>query len=176
MRDKSAEKTIQIDVLLEFRDFLRANYWYLFKKLRLLFAMLFIGGIVYPVLYFAGAIGETTERQNYWGFLVIPTLLLLLLVSTYLGAKKQMKSNKGLQESTRYSFSEDGIDAVAASSSGHTSWSNIREAYETKNNFLLFISNNQMYTIPKRFFESGEQVNTFKLLLISELQLKAKLK
>lgn len=66
MRDMSAAKTIQIDVLLEFRDFLRANYWYLFKKLRLLFAMLFIGGIVYPVLYFAGAIGETTERHNYW--------------------------------------------------------------------------------------------------------------
>jgi len=170
------ERTIQIDVLLELRDFLRANYWYLFKKLRLLFVMLFIGGIVYPFVYFVGATRETAESQNYWGFLVIPALLLLLLLSTYLGAKKHMKSNKGLQESTRYSFSEAGIDAVAASSSGHTSWSNIREAYETKNNFLLFISNNQMYTIPKRFFESGEQVNSFKLRLISELQSRAKLK
>ena len=170
------QEPIQIDVLLEFRDFLRANYWYLFKKFRLLFVMLFIGGVFYPILYFSGAAGEISNAQSYWGFLVIPGLFFFLLLSTYLGARRHMKSNRGIQEETRYSFSENGINAVAESSSGHTSWSNIRDAYETKNSFLLFISNNQMYTVPKRFFHSREQVDSFRQLLLSELQSRAKLK
>jgi CubicO group peptidase (beta-lactamase class C family) len=48
--DMSQQETKQVDVLLEFRDFLRAIYWYLFKKLRLLFITLFVGGVVYPIL------------------------------------------------------------------------------------------------------------------------------
>jgi hypothetical protein len=176
LRESIEPGTIRVDVLLHPRDFLRANYWYLFKKFRFPFVLFFLGGVVYPILYFAGTFEEPTGTENYWGFLVIPGIVFFLLIATYLGSKRHFKSNKALQEQIHYSFSGNGINASAESSSGHTSWSNIREAFETRNNFLLFISNNQMYTIPKRFFKDEEHLGSFKQLLRSQLQSRAKLK
>ena len=160
---------------LEFRDFLRANYWFLFKKFKLLLVLLIIGCVVYPAFYILGA-GTKNPDDNSWGLLIPFGLLAFLLGSTYFGAKRQMASNKSLSEPHHYTFSENGIDSVAPSSSAHTSWSNIYEAYETKHNFLLFLSRNALYTIPKRCFRDSEQINAFKDLLKSELSSKAKLK
>jgi len=170
------QEPIQIEVLLDANDLLRANYWFFFKKVRRLFIIIFVVGIAYPIWCFSSGMSASSENQNNWGFLYLPAICFVLLLSIYFGVKRNMKSNRALQEKIRYSFTENGIDAVAQSSSGHNSWSNIREAYETKNNFLLFISNNQMYTIPKRAFESVDQMNSFKQLLIAKLQSHAKLK
>ena len=71
---------------------------------------------------------------------------------------------------------EKTFEATAASSSGYTAWKNIYEAHETRNNFLIFISKKMMYTIPKRYFESAEQVASFKKLLRSQLDKRAKWK
>ncbi len=162
-------------MLLELRDFLRATYWFLFKKFKLLFILLIIGCVVYPAFCLLGA-GTKNPNDNFWGLLIPFGMLVLLLGSTYFGARRQMASNKSLSEPHHYTFSENGIDAVAPSSSGHTSWSNFYEVYETKHNFLLFISRNMMYTIPKRCFRDSEQINSFKDLLKSKLSSKAKLK
>jgi hypothetical protein len=171
----SARKPIELDVHLELRDFLRANYWFLFKRFKLLFILLVLGGIVYPVFY---ALSDKPKDPtgSYWGLLIPFGILALLFGNTYFGAKRQMTSNKGLSEPIHYTFSEDGIAAVADSSSGQGSWSNIHEAYETKHNFLLFISKNMMYTIPKRCFLNEEQISSFKELLKLILSSKAKLK
>jgi hypothetical protein len=171
----SREKSIEIDVPLELRDLLRANYWHFFKRFKLFLILLVIGCVGYPALHILGG-GVKNPNDNYWGFLIPFGMLVFLLGSTYLGVKRQMASNKSLSEPHRFTFSENGIDAVAQSSSGHTSWANIYEAYETKYNFLLFLSRNMMYTVPKRCFRDGEQLNSFKELLKTKLSSKAKLK
>jgi len=103
-------------------------------------------------------------------------LLAFLIGGTYFGAKRQMASNTSLNERIHYIFDETGIATIAASSSGRTAWTNIYKAHETKTNFLLFISKNMMYTIPKRCFTDVDQINAFKLLLKSQLTSRAKLK
>ena len=40
VKNRVVERTIEIDVLLELRDYLRANYWFLFRKFKLLIVLL----------------------------------------------------------------------------------------------------------------------------------------
>jgi len=166
--------TIELDILLEFRDYLRANYWFLFRKFRLLFLIIVIGCVGYPLLILTGR-SSISPNDNYWGFLIPVGLLALLIVGTYFGAKRQMASNKALNERIHYTFSDNGIDTRALSSSGHTAWENLYVVHETKTNFLLFISKNMMYTIPKRCFNDANDINSFRHLLRSRLSSKAKL-
>jgi hypothetical protein len=171
----NSETTVEIDVLLEFSDYLRANYWFMFHRFKFLFLILFIGAVVYPLLL-VSRMASQSPSDNYWGYLIPWGMLALLLGGTYFSAKKHMASNRGLSERIHYVFSEHGIDATAPSSSGHTVWKNIYEAHETKRNFLIFLSKNMMYTIPKRCFDSVEQIASFKRLLRSQLNSKAKWK
>ena len=167
--------TIELDVQLELRDFLRTTYWFSFRRTKSIFILLLIALVVYPLLVYAGRI-PTNPTDSNWGFLVPPVVLLFLLINPYLGARRQMKSNKCLNQRLHYIFNEAGIQTTAPSSSGQTSWANIYKAYETRSNFLLFISKNMMYTIPKRCFVDSSQMEQFRQLLKSQLKSKAKLK
>ena len=172
------ERTIEIDVLLELRDYLRANYWFLFRKFKLLIFLLLFVGAIYPVSYLSGFLGKSPEQDNqsYWGFLIPWVILLFLVFGTYLGSRKSLASNRSLQEPIHYTFSVAGIQADAQSSSGRLSWQNVREAFETKNNFLLFLADRLMYVIPKRCFQDSAQRSAFKTLLIDQLGDNARLK
>lgn len=116
------------------------------------------------------------ETDNSWGLLIPWALLALMFAGTYFSTKKHMASNKALSERVHYTFSASGFKTTAASFSGQTAWSNIYEAHETKTSFLIFLSKNMMYIIPKRSFASAEQVAAFKSLLRSQLDAKAKWK
>jgi hypothetical protein len=71
---------VELDVLLEFRDFLRANYWFFVRRFKIVFVLFVIVLVVYPLLVFAGCI-STGPNDNYWGFLIPPIVLGLLLSS-----------------------------------------------------------------------------------------------
>lgn len=171
----NSESIVEIDVLLEFRDYLRANYWFMFHRFKLLLLILLMGAVVYPLLL-VSRMASPSPTDNYWGYLIPWGMVALLFGGTYVSAKKHMASNKGLSERIHYVFSENGISAAASSSSGHTAWQNVYEAYETKTNFLIFLAKNMMYVIPKRCFDSFDQVASFKRLLRSQLNSKAKWK
>jgi len=131
--------------------------------------------VVYPLLLVSG-VWSLREGDNYWGFLIPLGVLAVLFGGTYFSTKKHMASNRALSERAHYVFSESGIEVTAPSSSGRTTWQNVYEAHETKTNFLIFISKNMMYTIPKRCFDSAEHIASFKRLLRSQLDAKVKWK
>lgn len=164
------ETNLNINVLLQFKDYLRANFWFLFKSLKWLMLIAIL--ILFIALY---SWSQNPDKIPWLGF-VLPAILLFAYLATYLGAKRSVASNKSLQENIHYTFLETGIDAVAVSSSGHTDWVNIYQAVETKHNFLIFISRNQMFTIPKRCFDDQQQIKTFRNLLQHQLPEKTKLK
>ena len=167
--------TVEIYVLLELRDYLKANYWFMFRKFKLFLLIYIFGAVVYPLFLLLKGDAES-QTTNYWGFLIPWGVLVLMFGGTYFNTKKQMASNRALNERVHYVFFENGIDATAPSSSGHTAWQNVYEAYETKSNFLIFLSKSMMYVIPKRCFDSAGQVASFKSLLRSQLAAKAKWK
>lgn len=168
-------ETITLDVQLEFRDYLRMSYWVIFHKHKLLLLIIFIGAIVYPLIL-VQHISQDTPVDYRAGYFIPWALLALLFGGTYFSARKQFASNKSLHEKIRYVFSESGIDVTAAASSGHTAWTHIYEARETGSNFLLYLSKNIMYIVPKRCFRDAEQIASFKQLVRSQLAAQAKLK
>lgn len=172
------DQTIEIDVHLELRDYLRANYWFLFRKFKLFVFLLFFVGAIYPIIYLSGLLAESseTDKQSFWGFLIPWAILLFLVAGTYLGSKKSLSSNRSLHETIHYTFSLAGIQSDAQSSSGRQSWQNVREAFEPKSNFLVFLADRLMYVIPKRCFQDSAQMAAFKTLLSDQLGKNAKLK
>lgn len=171
----ATQTTVEIDVLLEFRDYLRANYWVIFHRFKLLLGIFFFAGVVYPLLLLSG-ITSRLENDTYWGYLLPLAVLVLIFGGAYYSAKKHMASNRALSERVHYVFSESGIEGTSPSTSGQTAWQNIYAAHETKTNFLIFLSKNLMYVIPKRCFDDADQVASFKRLLRSQLDAKAKWK
>lgn len=176
--DTAHPTAIEVDVLLELRDYLRANYWFLFRRFRFFILMLSVVGIAYPILYLTGSLGQPAEssHQSNWGFLIPVGVLVIVIASVYFGSKKSLASNRSLQENIHYTFSESGINANAESSSGRQGWENFREAIETKNNFMLFLADRLIYVIPKRCFRNADQTKEFRALLLDRLGSKAKLK
>ena len=166
------EETIELNGRLELGDYFYASFWYSFNKL---FVKLLVGLAILMLLLFVYTLAQNPSSVPF-GLLVLPFLVLVMILSIYLNARKGMSSNKSLQENIHYIFSNNGIGSVAQSSSGHTSWSNVLKAYETKQSFLLFISHNQFYPIPKRFFRDSEQIAKFKEMLRFHLSSKAKLR
>jgi len=166
------QTTVEIDVLLELRDYLKANYWFIFRRFRLVL-LVFGFGAVYPLVLLI--LGELdTQNSGFWAYFLPPAMLAILFAATYFNTKKHMASNKSLSERVHYVFSESGIETTAPSFSGQIAWQNVYKAYETRSNFLIFISKNMMYIIPKRCFVSVEQIASFKTLVLSQLDQKAK--
>jgi len=166
-------RCVELDVKLELNDVLQATYWHLFNKRR--FGWL-IGFSVFLLLVTIGVAFLVPDAGFGLLFpLVLPLATLLIVVAPYFGAKRTMKSNKMAQQVIRYRFSPEGIDAIAPSSAGHVNWDLLLEAIETKHSFLLFISPQLMYTIPKRCFPGGElQMDEFRQLVREQLSEKAK--
>lgn len=170
------EPLIQIDVVLTVKDYTRAIHWFLLRKSRYFIAIILVAPI-FLFLFFT----EKPLADNGLGIvvaLVIPMLLMVIgfLVAPYFGAKRQLASNKLLQGTQRYTFSNEGVQVVAPTFNGSQTWEGIREAFETGSNFLLFISTNQLYIIPKRCFQGDEQIVVLRELLTRHLSSKAKLR
>jgi hypothetical protein len=164
-------KVVELDVQLELRDYLRANYWYLFNRMGFRW-LLGLAIVMLPMTCFAAFF--IPDWPGLFVPLSVPVLALVVFVGVYFKARKGMKSNKGLQQMIHYRFSADGIDAVAPSSSGHVEWELLFQAVETKHNFLIFIARNLMYTIPKRCFQDSDQMADFRQLLRDHLAERAK--
>jgi hypothetical protein len=163
------EETVELEVRLEFADYLWASYWYHFRKpgMKLLALICSIYLVAIPVTL-AITPGRVTLESLVMP-LLLPAGLLLFVASVYFGAKRSLASNRSLQDSIRYRFSADGIDVFAESSYGHTSWDNIYAAYEIRHAFLILISHSVMYTLPKRCFKDHEQFLAFQDLLEAHL-------
>jgi hypothetical protein len=164
--------TVEIDVRLELADFLRANYWFLFKRQKLFFIVMALVCVFLPLSFFMGA----RPDNSVWTYLrvIFPFVIVaFLLGGAYFGARRQMATNKQVSEVTHYTFSEDGIGMTTPSSSSQTGWANVYQVYQTGHAFLLFTSANMVHVVPKRFFRDY-QVAAFTELLRAQIPSKLK--
>ena len=165
---------IELDVTLEFRDYLWVNFWFFLRKLKFLLLLLLIA-MLYPLLTVTGLM-EGSEKDNYWGLLIPFGLFALLLGANYYGARRYWDSNASIRETKRYTFDERGINVAGPTAGGYSGWENVREAFEKEHSFILFVSTHEMYIIPKRFLGGTGVLEAFRNLLRRRLPSKAKLK
>jgi hypothetical protein len=165
--------SIELTVDLELSDLLRANYWHFFQRTRLKWALPLVLGVTVLSMWRWAAHPDEVGALAFLVGLILPLSLLTGLLAgvaaVYIGARKSLATNKSLREDIHYRFSTTGITATAPSSSGSTTWENVYSAFETRNAFLIFISHNIMYVIPKRCFRDNEQAQAFRELLQEQL-------
>jgi hypothetical protein len=113
-------------------------------------------------------------------FLVISFIPILLLplwqvFAIFRACRGSFTSNSSLRGPVRYEFTDAGIRTSGPAFAGTAAWDCLYEVHETKRYFILLPAKNLFVAIPKRFFESVEQVTAFRDLLRRNLGGKAKL-
>jgi len=166
--------TIQINVNLTFREYLRAIYWYSWRRRRSTLPVM--ASFFAIVIAGTAAVWLVPDTKLGWPTALAWGGLLFTLLSPYLMARQVAGTKKGFFDNVKHSFSPEGITAVGDMTSGFTRWESINRAFETKHAFLLVFSVFQFLIIPKHCFESAEQIQAFKDLIRSSLGEKARLK
>ena len=69
-------------------------------------------------------------------------------------------------------FNEDAVLCESSTVSSIVNWSTIKSLEEGRTAFYLFIESNSAFIIPKRYFNSTEQLNEFKNLIQSKIKVK----
>jgi hypothetical protein len=171
------QPNIDLTVRFELADYLRFNHWYYFRA----WPMRVMMGIAGMALIF-GLCGLAVWPHELARLEVLPFLFFLPIVffilypaALYFGAKRSLATHRALQEPIAYRFSADGIELKALTSSSQMSWVNVYQACETKHDFIILISRNQAYVIPKRCFNDAEQQSAFRSLLRNQLEGRATL-
>ena len=122
------EKIIEINILPEYKDFLRTSFWWQMKKLWYiyLFFLFTIGGTIF--------LSVKTNSHLDISFIIPFVLIFLLIASNFITAKKAIQGIKG---KSHYIFSEGGVDFESYDVKSHIGWSNYVEVWETKKDFLM---------------------------------------
>lgn len=161
------KRTVEIEVVLEFNDFLRVIFWQSFRKMWFIFLLALILSplAIYSLLFF--------KFSPALFFPLMPAIgALLMLWGIYTGAKKSSQAVKG---KIQWLFFDDGYETFTPVGTTRNNWESLEEVQEKGKDFLLFPQKPMFIIIPKRFFTT-EQIAEFRELLRENLGNKAKLK
>ena len=96
-------------------------------------------------------------------------LFALILMVTYFETVrhtlKQFQETWELQIEKKFRFSENKVECLSNEMYLESSWARYSKALETRNVYLLYLSDYQYVIIPKRVFQSEEQKTNFVALL-----------
>ena len=155
----------EVTVSLTFKDYLAATYSVAVKRFTryIAVAILVILAITLNNLLNAAA-------PTYWQGYLYPTgFILLLFAATYLEAKRHWGLRPQLREPTRYTFSTTGVKLEAPSVRAEHNWQNFLKMVQTKNNLLLFFTENQLLIFPLKSFQGEEHLREVKEIVANHL-------
>jgi hypothetical protein len=162
----SKNSLFEIDVRVEIIDYWRATYGYMFRHPT--FRLLAIGASIYALVSLALFIKYPYPRLLYPPLVPLAATAVAFAI-LYLNTRLLYSSKKFLHHTVRYILSDEGIESVAPDAPGLTKWDQIPKALELRHDFLIFYTEERMYTIPKRSFQSPEQLARFKAVLQANL-------
>jgi hypothetical protein len=93
--------------------------------------------------------------------------LIFLYAKVVIGVKatREYKSDQLIKNELIYTFSDTGINQKRRRSKNHIEWHEIVSIKEFSPMFLIYVSRNKAMVVPKRFFESDEQIKFFKKVI-----------
>ncbi|NQD68452.1 YcxB family protein [Bacillus haikouensis] len=80
-------------------------------------------------------------------------------------ATREYKSDQLIKNELIYTFSDTGIHQKRGRSINDIDWNEIAAIKEHHSMFLIYVSRNKAMIIPKRFFESDEEIKQFKKMI-----------
>jgi hypothetical protein len=105
------------------------------------------------------------------GSIVIATaFLVIVLILLFIVPYQQYKRNPALKEECVLSFDDNGVTYKTKDVDSKIAWSIYKRMMETKFFYLLIYAKREGFTIiPKRVFNSSDQENEFKKIVIENL-------
>jgi hypothetical protein len=161
----------QLNGTLERGDLIRFQYAHSARGLTGI-AIFLAGGLVVALVLGLFATSEhSSDEEHSWSEILrnaIPFIILLvfwlalIFGRPYLAGKKQYTSQQHFREPITYAFANQSFSGSSASVSWTVQWSILRRVLESQRLFLFYHGPNAAVIVPKRFFDSTQQIEVFK--------------
>ena len=86
--------------------------------------------------------------------------------------KRHYDQNPMLKQKMKYVISTNTIRLTSEQLQSKYSWEEIRSTVEYKDMFLLYVTKTSALILPKRYFQTKEDISQFKALLQEKLEAK----
>jgi len=136
--------------------------------------------IIYPIIISAFlSINLYNAENDSREFLRLITICILIffmfmIVRTYFSLKNVFYSNKQIQESISYTFTNESIYTKGETFEGDFTWDTVYKVKENKDWFLIYQSAQVMNMVPKKYF-TKDQISELRNIIKSN-NVKAKLR
>jgi len=167
MAEESA--LLELDVHLEFADYLRYQYYDALRKLWWLIPLFALAGGFSVIVIVVSAF----YQDSYLLRDIIPFASMIFLgavflfASPYLTAKREYEVNPGLRQMIRYRLHEGHLAVISTKRQGKLPWSKVREARETGSSFLLYVQGSgSAFILPKHEFPGEAEISAMRELLM----------
>src|SRR5579863_3216941 len=153
-------------VRFQYFHFNRRRWW--ISALALLFPLFGISGAIILMLLVDD--NNSSLMQNALPF--IGCLLLwavLLLGGPYFNARRQFRNTPFLQEPIEFRFNDEGAHMKGPTFTTDVRWSHLKDIYETKSNFLVYLSPQLAWVVPKHLFVGEAEIERTRRFFIAHL-------
>jgi hypothetical protein len=159
---------LELDVQLEFGDYLRYQYFTALRTLRWLLPLFALALAFSVVVIVISAI----YQDSYLLRDIIPFASMVFLggvflcASPYLTAKREYEVNPALRQMIRYQLHEQHLSVMSTRFQGKLPWGKVRDARETGSAFLLYVEGtSRAFILPKHEFPGDTEITAMRELL-----------
>jgi hypothetical protein len=130
-----------------------------------------VGILLAAVLCLAGVvmfIGPSGSDWPWGKWLYLASLAyfpILFAVGMPYRTRRSFRQRKDLHRECSFAASDDGLRVQSGDIQGLKPWSDYLKWKEGDDAFLLYMSDNMYQVVPRRFFDSASDVDTFRALL-----------
>lgn len=166
------DQRIEIEIDVKADDYRRILFWHNRPQILIYLIGFFLGIVMLVFVIF----DEDTNANYllkigcYFILFTMPWSLFFVIFSIWRRSKLLEKKS----EKSKINFDNYGVEINSETTSFKTTWDRYNEIYETKDDIVLSQLKGSIFQIPKRFFNSSDQITEFKNLVIEKLGEKAK--
>ena len=130
---------------------------------KLLYRLTYVRPAIIFVHFLGGSLSITyaINGELDWFLYFFLFFILFIPISVYRAANSNYKSSKALHQMITYDITEDTITASGETFNSTVTWSSLYKTREFTDFILLYTSKNVANIIPKRAFESDQQLKNF---------------
>jgi hypothetical protein len=178
-----SELPIRVNVLIEFKEYLKLNYLTGLRQLSFVLVVI-IPLILCDISLIVISISKGASSQEDFQRLALIAAITIVLgmigvifpIGIRSATKRRMATLPILRQRVDYQFSEDGVDAKGTSFESKLSWDMIIKAQEIADFVMLYSTGFTALLIPLRCFEDDSQREDFKNLVRNKLGARAHLR
>ncbi|MDO6391882.1 YcxB family protein [Pontibacter sp. BT731] len=172
---------VQVDTQLSQQDFLKFNFSHFFSKLFVKVFFAFSGFVALMSLlgFFLILLTDYEQSRPFEQLMpmfIMSALMGLVCWSVYAQSNRVYKTTNAVHEPIAYTFSDAGVHLKGKTFESELNWSGLYKIVETKAYFVFYQNNVAANLVPKKSFDSKEQVLAIRTLIASQPDLKHKLR